>query len=53
MDCLRRLNQASAGEVVSVTIFELAATQFSVTISESSGTVCADESRLQIRKQSR
>jgi len=44
---VRRRNQASAREVVLVMIFESAATQFSMSISESTGTVCADQSRRQ------
>jgi hypothetical protein len=52
-ECVRRRNQASIGEVVSVTIFELAATRFSVAIFESSMIVCADESRRQLGNQCR
>ena len=44
-DCGRRRNQASAGEALLVTIFESAATQFSVSISKSTRTLCADQSR--------
>jgi hypothetical protein len=43
----------SAGEAVSLMLFESATTWFLVTISESSGTLCADESRRQLRKQCR
>lgn len=45
-DCARRRIQASAGETVSMMIFESAVTLFSVSISESTWTVCADESKL-------
>ena len=45
---MRRRNQVSAGEAVSVTIFKSAANQFSVSISESTGTVSADQSRRQL-----
>jgi hypothetical protein len=47
-DCAPIRNQASTGEVVAVTIFKSAATQFSVSISESTGTVCPDQSRHQL-----
>jgi len=52
-DCLHRRNQESAGEVVSVSILEVAATRFSMMISESSVIVCAEESRRQLSKQCR
>jgi len=48
-----RENQASAGEAVLVMIFESAMTQFSMSISESTRTVCADHSRRQLWRQSR
>jgi len=51
-DCVHRQNQVSAGEVVLVTIFELVET-LSVTISKSTGIVCADQSRRQLWRQSR
>jgi hypothetical protein len=38
----------SAREALSVTIFELAANHFSVSISKSTRTVCADQSKLQL-----
>ena len=47
-DCARRWNQVSVGEAVSVMIFESAANQFSVSISESTGTVCVDQYRRQL-----
>jgi hypothetical protein len=40
-------------EVVSFIICESTGTQFSVRISESSGTMCVDESRRQLGKQCR
>ena len=49
---MHRQNQVSAGEVVLVTIFELVET-LSVTISKSTGIVCADQSRRQLWRQSR
>jgi len=52
-DCVRKQNQVSVREAVSVMIFELVETQFSVMISESTGTVCTDEPRLQLYRQSR
>jgi len=51
MGFLRKRNQESTGEVVSVSILEVAATWFSMTISESNVTVCAEESRRQLGKQ--
>ena len=45
------MNPLSAMEVVSLMIFELVATQFSLTISESIGDVCANESKRQPWKQ--
>ena len=50
---MRKQNQVSVREAVSVMIFELVETQFSVMISESTGTVCTDEPRLQLYRQSR
>ena len=44
-ECVRRWNQALGGEAVSVAISEPRVTQFSELISESSGTVCTDESK--------
>jgi hypothetical protein len=46
-------NPSVSWEVVSVTIFELAATPFLLAIAESTGTVCADESRRLLGKQCR
>jgi hypothetical protein len=40
-------------EAVSLMVFESAATQLSVMISESTATVCTDKSRLQLGRQSR
>jgi hypothetical protein len=51
MGFLRKRNQESASEVVSVSILEVAATRFLMTISESNVTVCAEESRHQLGKQ--
>ena len=45
--------QASIGEAVSLMVSESAATQFSLTILESTGTLCADESMRQLWKQCR
>jgi len=45
---MRRRIQASAVELVSLIIFESSGTQFLVTIFESSGIGCADESRRQL-----
>jgi hypothetical protein len=50
-DCARKWNQASAGEAVSSTISKSAATQFWVTITESTGTVRTDKTRHQLGKQ--
>jgi hypothetical protein len=50
-DCTRIRNQASVGEAVSSTISKLAATQFSVTITESTGIVRTDKTRHQLGKQ--
>jgi len=44
-------NQASAREAVSLTISKSAATQFSVTITESTGIVGIDKSRQELGKQ--
>jgi hypothetical protein len=53
MDCVRRQNRASAGEAVSLMILEPWAINFSVAISESSGTLCVNESTRQLWKQCR
>jgi hypothetical protein len=45
--------QASAVEAVSLMLSELAATHFSLVISESTGTVCADKTKHQLGKQFR
>jgi hypothetical protein len=47
-DCVRGRIQALVVEAVSLMLFELAATQFSPVISESTGTVCADKSMSQL-----
>jgi len=47
-DCASIWNQASAGEADSVTIFKSAAIQFLGSIFESTGIVCADQSRHQM-----
>ena len=52
-DCVRRPIQASAVERVSVMISKSSATQFSVTITESTGTVRADETKHQRWRKSR
>ena len=46
-DCVRRPIQTSGVEGVSVMISESSATQFLVTITESTGTVRADETKHQ------
>jgi len=45
--------QASAGEAISLMVSESAATQFSLAISESTRTLCPDESMHQLWKQCR
>jgi len=52
-DCVHRQNRGLAGEGVSVMISEPRATHFWVAIFESSGTMCADESRCHLGKQCR
>ena len=52
-DCVRGRIQASAVEAVSLMLSELAATHFSLVISESTGTVCADKTKHQLGKQFR
>jgi hypothetical protein len=52
-DRVRGRIQPSAGEAVSLTVYESAATQFSLAISDSTGTLCADESLHQLWKKSR
>jgi len=49
-DCVHRQNRGSAGEAVSVKISDAWATHFSVAISESTRTVCANESRCRLGK---
>ena len=49
--CVRRRIHVSTHETVSVMIYELAATQISLTIFESTGAVCADESMRELWKQ--
>jgi hypothetical protein len=51
--CVRQGIHASALEIVSVMIYESVATQISLTIFESTGAVCADESMRQLLKQFR
>jgi len=51
MSCLRCLLHASALQALSVIISELAASQFSLMISEPTGAVCADESMHHPRNQ--
>jgi hypothetical protein len=50
-DCARIRNQASAGEAISSTISKLAATLFSVMITESTGIVRTEKTRHQLGKQ--
>jgi len=50
-DCVRGRIQAIAKEAVWLMVFESAATRFSLAISESTGTLCADESTQQLWKQ--
>ena len=50
-DCACIWNQSSAGEAVSSTISNAAATSFSLTITESTGIVRIDKSRHQLGKQ--
>jgi hypothetical protein len=52
-DFVRWQIHATTVEAMSLVVFESATTQHSVTTSESTGTVCADESRLQLWRQSR
>ena len=50
-DCVRIENQAATGEAVLSTISKSAATQFSVTITESTGIVRTNKIRHQLGKQ--
>jgi hypothetical protein len=50
-DCVRWPIQASAIKEVSLIMSESSATQFSVMITETTGTVCADETKCQLGKQ--
>jgi hypothetical protein len=50
---LRWRIQVLAGEVVSLMVFESATTQLLMTISELTGTVCVDKSRVRLWKQAR
>jgi hypothetical protein len=50
-DCARIRNKASAGDAVSSTISKSAATQFSVTITDSTGIVRTDKTRYHLGKQ--
>ena len=52
-DCVRWWIQASSGETVSLIVSESAATQFSLAISESTRTLCTDESTRKLWKQCR
>ena len=53
MGCVRSRIHASSQEIVSMMISESAATQFSMTIYESTGAACADESKRQLCKEFR
>jgi len=52
-DCVRKAIQGSAVKGVSVMISESSTTQFSVTITDLTGTVCTDKTECQLGKQCR